>query len=291
MLLAHIGVTGEPIDPATPFEELETGETIAPEFLPGPMQPMTHRNMAIALISHFPPAELKCLAAVFQVAASEKYAVDNDSDNRHIQRSKAKVQLARMVSPTFDAFPRESLYFIDMRASARVLRESIGRLSRIWKRRLGLRERRVSLDKFDDALAVWDQREGWRNGTYSVDRCQPFPDIARDCARKQSTIINQYRSAYEWITGRPYSIDSWVLLFSRLFIERPNQKLSSVYLRRFQRLIQPVITRDDSSGGASAAEVAASTGQVGYLEIMDPIVGDAESVDFRIDFEDLPQQR
>jgi len=62
MVLNSIGVTGEPVDPGTPFEKL--GD-IDPAFLSGSIQPMTLRTMATTLINALPAAERAALGAIF----------------------------------------------------------------------------------------------------------------------------------------------------------------------------------------------------------------------------------
>lgn len=62
-VLANIGVTGEPVDPATPFEDLDGGVEVDPGFLSGAVQPMTYRNIMMNVISAMPPEVLIALYA------------------------------------------------------------------------------------------------------------------------------------------------------------------------------------------------------------------------------------
>jgi hypothetical protein len=81
LVLSAFGVTGEPVSPATTFEELLANDT-DPAFLVGSVQPMTLRSMVAMLINALPPAERAFVGSIFTTAGDYEYAVPGDDGSR-----------------------------------------------------------------------------------------------------------------------------------------------------------------------------------------------------------------
>ena len=211
LVLSSIGVTGDPVPPQTSFEEIGAD----PAFLSGAIQPMTLRGFATILIQTLPEAERVVLAAILRTSSNDEYAVDDDDENRTMQKQRAVYELARIPSPAFDSYP-EALYYIHMGASQRAIVRDIQAEVRRWKQQRGIVERRVPTRNLQSYLDVWDQREGWTGGGYLRSEEHTFAEIARRLRQSPSTVANRYRSAFEMITGHEFSPQLWVRLFGPL---------------------------------------------------------------------------
>ncbi len=113
LMLGAIGVTGEPVDPAQSFEELDGGD-LDPAFLSGTVQPMTLRSIAAMLIGALPQADRCALAGILSTSADDHCAVDGDTADRSLQKTQAMSRLAQICSPALDSYPVAPLFYIHL---------------------------------------------------------------------------------------------------------------------------------------------------------------------------------
>src|SRR5262245_41789605 len=210
LMVGSIGVTGEPVDPSTPFEQL-IRKDCDPAFLSSSVQPMTLRAIVALLISALPAAERLAIGNL--LATSGEQAVNAGADMQSHGVRSLHAGLVQIQSAALDSIPETPLFYVHLDASQRTITRDIQAQSQYWKRRRKVSERRVHTAKLQKYLEVWDKREGWADEGYSLGRELRFLDVAKQLKRSLSTISNQYRAAFEMITGRPFSPTLWWQLF------------------------------------------------------------------------------
>ena len=218
-------------DPSTEFEQLGEGD-LKSGWMSGAVHPLTNRQLAILLIASLPD---KALSEVGLCMMNAALAKDIGGEPR---KESEIIKLNDMTHEGLDGFVGSQMVSINPAASSRDVKQSIDKLLIEWKDELGLSQQRIpSEDKLLTYLEVWDLREGWSQGHYERAAESSFREIAENRKVSVKTIHNQYKSAFELITGHTYSIGNWVELFGSL-------KLNALFgnLGRAARL-RPLIER------------------------------------------------
>lgn len=225
VFLAAIGVSGEPPDPATLFEDL--GEAnLNNAWLSGAVHPITMKGLAGILIAGLPKETLSGIGELFLEAARD------DEPGGAPRTHEALQVLALLGEASLDCYPDEPFVSINPAASQRQIEEALNSLLVQWKAERGLTEQRDRSDKVPDYLRVWDLREGWNDAGYDRNRELTLKCVARRLRKSIPTITNQYRQAFELIVGHPYSPDLWCRLFGVLKLGEIGQSVGRVSRRR-----------------------------------------------------------
>jgi hypothetical protein len=228
-VLAQIGVSGRPPDPASDFNKLGENE-LQSAWLSGAVQPITLRGIAGLLMAALPKTSL-CALSVLMFEASKP-----DADGKPPTLAAALMQLRRIELESMDCLLDEPVVSINPAASARDVRKGLDAAIVQWKRERGLAERRNRSEKFDEYLRVWDKREGWTGGAYDRGEERTLRDVAKELRQSISTVRNHYRRAFELIVGYPYRPEAWGAFFSVLKLTRLiQQPVSDVSIKRPQR--------------------------------------------------------
>ena len=202
--LGAIGVTGSTFDPNTEFADL--GEPSNADWLSGSVHPISMRGLASLLVSALPKATLQKIGMAILEAGLDD---ENEKEPRRLQ-SLAKI--ASYEDSALDSFTSEPFVSIDPSASARKVQPEIAKLLKKYKSDLQLPERRNKSRLEIEYLDVWDRREGWQNGSYSLDRELQFKEIAGQLELPLSTVHSRYKRAFELVSGHTYSVDNWTEL-------------------------------------------------------------------------------
>lgn len=223
-VLLLIGVTSEPFDPAKPHLDDDTSRYSHWES--GAVTKPTNLSLAYALVAGLSQSDLSLLShLLFQTAQI------GDADERFMFafRHLAHFGPDNLASPTVAPF-----LAIDPEASQR----AVGRALSVFHREIahsnsdGPQRRRH--DVLPDCLLTWDLREGWTGADYDVSRERPFSDIARELQTPITTLHDQYRAAFRYLSGHRYTYTNWLKLFQvRKLYFRPNGV--PLLVRRFDR--------------------------------------------------------
>ncbi|MFO1004620.1 MAG: hypothetical protein U0929_01575 [Planctomycetaceae bacterium] len=200
-LLTRIGVSRADYAPCMEFDEIAlSGPTQG--WLVGGIQLQTYRQLLGLLIAGLPPEALESAGRLLAHA----------SQNSEQGRFEALYRLSTQKDERYDQHTGHPIVRISSNLSANVLSDDVSGFIDQWRGPQSS-ERRMRTDKYDEYLAVWDRHEGWNAGRYDVLAEQPFPKIAQEMGITTSTAFNQYRSAFEMISGHPYSLPTWIQLF------------------------------------------------------------------------------
>lgn len=284
LILGAIGVTGEPVDPATSADAL-LGQHPDPAFLAGSVQPMTLRSVVAMLISALPPAERSFVGHLLSVSAEPEYAEAGDDTQATAQKRKAQALLARTPSTALDSCPDAPLFFVHVGASSRSITRDVQDQARRWKQRRGFGERRAHTDKLPTYLAVWDRREGWVQGGYELSRERPFADIAAELGEPLSTVVNRYRSAFEMVTGHPFAPELWCRLFVPLKYAMACGDPTVVFSASTRHRLQSPVRRPVPDSVVSPPTDQAHTS--GTVERISAVSDSTELTDLLIDFKEM----
>ncbi len=206
-ILGGIGVTGNPPDPGTSFEDLEA-ENLNQGWLSGVMHPVSQRGMAGLLLAALPQETLGELGRIFTLAASE--TPENDGHDRIL----AMIELSTLDRPGLDMIADEPIVSVNPAASGRQLTDAATELLKQWKEERELQQQRDRSDKYPEYLRVFDMREGWTGSNYARESEKKLRDISRELGLPLSTIFNHYRSAFHIVTGYSFSPETWFRLFA-----------------------------------------------------------------------------
>lgn len=207
--LGAIGVQGEPPDPATTFEHLGGGPWSA-SWLSGAVHPVSMKGLAGILLAHLPKEALGHLGLIFVGASCD------DQPNCPPRQAQSLTQLGQLSCPGLETISSEPFVSINPAASERDINRSLDGLLKQWKYDRGLREQRVQPGKLEGYLDVWDRREGWRNGAYDRSQELSLTEVAKLLRRPVQSVCQQYKSAFQMITGNRYSRELWTVLFGPL---------------------------------------------------------------------------
>lgn len=285
LMLGAIGVSGDPVDPALTFEDLDGRDDIDPAFLSGAVQPMTFRTMTVAMINALPRAELAALGAFLMNAGGQEYALDGDNTDGWQQRLLTMSRLAQIPSVAFDSYPDTPLYYIHMGASQRTITRDVEEQVRRWKERRGIGERRVHTSNLAKYLEVWDLREGWTGRGYDRREERTLAEIAQRLGISVSTVASRYRSAFQMITGHEFHPALWYRLVAPL-------KLSEIFNDAASILSAPMRRRRASPVRRPVPDTALNPREgdardTGVVESESVICDDHRLTDFLIDLQDL----
>lgn len=203
LVLLNIGVSGDPPPPDAGEEALQTRQ-IGKAYLAGAVAPMTYRAMAGMMMKDCSKPTLIKLANYLA------YQAGCESSELHLDHM---AKLMKDDDSELDRIPNRPILGINLEAPQRAIVEAVNQQVKQWKNEQGIKERRRRAEKLPAYLKVWDQREGWAGDRYDIKKERSFVDIARKTGQKQSTVVNQYLSAFKLISGHEYSFENWARLF------------------------------------------------------------------------------
>ena len=282
-MLAAIGAFGHPVNPATPYEDLDS-QLQDGIFLSGAVQPMSLRAIAGILMGVLPPAELAVLGSLFMNAGHAEYSVDGDDERRSRQRLLAMSNLAQIPSPLLDSYPDAPLLYVRLETPQRTIIHDMEKLVGQWKRRRGIGERRVHTRKFPLYFEVWDLREGWIDGRYHLSSEHSFVAIAQRLRKPISTVISRYRSAFELITGRSFSPSVWARLLGPLKLGESLQSAEQILSAPVRHRLRSPVRRPVP---ASVVNPVATKPSAASVTDERTTADDQEVRDFLLDLEGL----
>ena len=146
----------------------------------------------------------------------EQTIVSHDHFRWGLTALQRMLDLQSLQEPGLDSYPDEPFVSINPAASGRQVSDAIAKLLRQWKEQRGLAEERVRSAKYLEYLKVWDLREGWQDGAYDRTKERTLREIAGELGTPVPSVNNHCRSAFELITGHPYSPEIWCQLFGVL---------------------------------------------------------------------------
>lgn len=203
-IMLQLGVTGEPPDPATSFESLG-GDELNSAWRSGSVHPMTLGSLAATLIADLPGPTLEDLAKLFLSVSIARKSV---------------ISVVRALQALEDAgldglqnLPPRPIVAIDPFASEQKIVVALKELLDRCRQAAHIPNTRDRSNRFEEYLAVFDQREGWQNGKYNPESEQGFEEIARTTKKSLGTLGHQYGRAFELIVGRVYSRELWYQAF------------------------------------------------------------------------------
>lgn len=224
--LKLIGFPGQPRHPSVDFDSLD--ETPLPESLrAGAVRPLTIRD-AVALLAG------NASKGVLQYAGTLLYqaSLDDEGEPRKLNVLK---QIEKVELVGIDDYLDVPVFTINPKASNAQISKDLASLLEGF--RGGEPTPRSRPDKHAEYLRVWDMREGWAAGEYHGSREMFANEIASRLGESESTVFNQYRSAFEMIIGHGYTPDRWLASMGPLkFKSRFGKLLDSDGVGRVSRL-------------------------------------------------------
>ena len=230
-LLNAISVSGPPVAPDTPLQTLlgrVTGPT--PGWLCGSVQPLSIRGLVGLLLRSLSPEARRRVANLFRQSVAD----DNDLT---MSQFESLVELTKLGSGEFDTYIDQPIVAVSPVVTVNALISDLRDFLDDWRQRRGLVEQRIRLDKFDEYLAVWDACECWTGSGYEPGDQRRLIAVAEQLGIPQSTARNQYRAAFEWITGHPYSLATWLQIFGR--IKFPMDAITDITQAVMRRRVRP----------------------------------------------------
>ncbi|MBA3313750.1 MAG: hypothetical protein H0T47_10740 [Planctomycetaceae bacterium] len=278
LILAGIGVADALPDPATPYDELT-----------GSVQPVTLRSLATLLLNTLPERELELVGHLFRSVVLPDNAIDGDDEHETLRRTEVMTQLDQVQIAALDSLPLTPLFHIHLGASGRTVTSDVERLLSEWRRRLGLPERRVPVQRLGDYLRVWDLREGWTGSGYDRAAELSLTEIARQLKASRSTVFSRYAEAFRMVTGHPFSPARWFQTFGLYKLNKwlsPSADCVTAPRRR---------TGDISSRPVPEGILAPPSKEghrTGFIESLTAIGGkdEREVADLGMDLEDLTRR-
>jgi hypothetical protein len=212
-LLLAIGFTGEPIDPALDFGNLNE-EQLLGAWGDGAIAPLSIRGFVGVLT--LLPATVRSVIGTFLVDTAR--GTDDVEDRFERRRRLTELTLAEL-----DQHPQLQMLSINLHAADRTILDAIRGQLRIWRRQFNVRSPRRHDALLNDYLRVWDMREGWTGSTYDTRQEMRFREISTSLHVPLRTIANRFASAFRLIVGHPYSPELWARIFGPI-------KLASLFL-------------------------------------------------------------
>ena len=224
VMLMYIGVSTQNVSPSTEYADL--AEENVPGWMAGSVHPISFRGILGLLLAHLPPTAIREVVEVFELAAS-LHAEEG------VGTVEALLRLRTLSDDIFNQYSDELIVCLSPTASVRQLQADISSAVESFRSRRSISPQRNREDRYEDYLRVWDLREGWVSGEYRADHEHRFEQIATELQESISTVHNRYRSAFELITGHPYSPELWFRVFAPLKVSNVNLgKISEITLRR-----------------------------------------------------------
>lgn len=280
LVLGAIGVTGEPVSPVTPFSEL-IGAGGDPAFLGGSVRPMSLRSVVAMMLTALPPAERAFVGSLLLNSGMEEHHKDADP----AMRSAELDMLARTPSPALDSYPDAPLFYVHLGASQRAIVRDTEDQVRRWKARRGGESSKVHTAKLTEYLWVWDLREGWADGGYDHSRELPFVAVAAKLKQPLSTVVSQYRSAFEFVVGHPFVPELWWRVFGPLKYSRLFGDAKAAYSACARHRLRSPIARPVPDSVVSPVTDTTRTGTT--VERGSAVTNDMRFTDMLIDLSDL----
>lgn len=248
-ILGSIGAGGPPFDPVCDFDEISRSDQ-GTHWLAGSVHPVAFRGLMGLLIAALPATTLGGIGEFLT-----RYFSQASGDDR---RMDALLEWARFTDTQLDQYPDAPILSISPSASIRSLERDLPIALRTWTDRPDQIEYRQSSARFDDYLRVWDLREGWNQGRYDSSAERLLRDVASELRISISTATNRYRSAFELITGHPYSPVTWLRVFGGL-------KLSSAFTNEIGRIAARRPTRSPSRAPIPESVISPMESSVGLV--------------------------
>ena len=227
--LRAIGVTSFAPDPSVEFSEIGVGLG-ENGWLSGSISPVTLRGLWGLLVSTLP-------AEVFSETAirlANAMTVGGDSDER---RGAGLMALQQVDEIQIDQLINAPIVSINPGVSDRQINEDMKPLLDRWRTERSIEVGRDRSESYPDYLRVWDLREGWSGGSYQSANEKTLAEVAKELDIKPTTASARYRSAFQLITGQPYSPTMWLRFMGIEKLSRITQQtIGRVALRRPTKL-------------------------------------------------------
>ncbi len=207
LFIGAIGVGHETVDPQLEFHQFPDAGGAATAWLYGTAHPVSIQGQLSLLIAALPPATLARIGRIL---------INCFAEGAETGRAEATWQLLQLQDPTLKKYVDEPFLSVSPTASVRELLRDLPVALKPWRDRPGIvphRDRSAQVAKY---LKVWDRREGWTAGRYETSAEQTFQEIAKQLRLSPGTTNNHYRSAFELITGHPYTPTAWLKVFGPL---------------------------------------------------------------------------
>lgn len=205
LVLALIGVTGDPPPPGAGLEEVEASN-LSGAWRDGAIAPVTFRGLAGLMLRELPPESRATIGKLLVDSAST-----DDGDAPHGYQLLS--EFIRLKDPSLDKMPVAPIVGVNVNAPLRTIGAALEQWVRELKTQHGIPEHRRHYEKLPDYLRVWDLREGWSGNRYDGSRERTLQEIATELPESLSTVRNRYRSAFRYIAGHDYSPELWLRLF------------------------------------------------------------------------------
>lgn len=242
--LGRIGVSGEPVDPATSAEEVLAGSSLV--WHGSAVRPLSVRAMLASLLALLPAEERIDLAQILTESADPAYALADDPGGER-QKAIAIDRFVRLPNPMFDAIPTAPYFYVNLDASQRAMESDLADLVKRYRSE-PREDRRLRLPSIADQLAVWDLREGWNAGRYEFAKERKLADIASELDLPVSTVIDRFKAAYCLIHGRDYCREAWWRHFGKI-----KYGMAELEGQQVPRVSRPARTPDKTSGASDDA--------------------------------------
>jgi hypothetical protein len=213
-LLLAIGFTGEPIDPALDFENLDEQQLLG-AWGDGAIAPLTIRGFVGVLTLLPSPVR----------AAIGRFLVETSSGSDDVpDRFQRRKRLSELAIPELDQHPRLPMISVNLHAADRMILDAVRAQLRIWRRQFNVRAPRRHDALLRDYLRAWDMREGWTGSTYDACQEMRFREISRELRVPIRTIANRFASAFHLIAGHAYTPELWARIIGPI-------KLATLFLQ------------------------------------------------------------
>jgi len=136
------------------------------------------------------------------------------------------------------------MYYIHMGASQRTITKDVEEVTRRWKARREIPERRVHTKKLPEYLQVWDLREGWTGDGYDLGQEKTLRQIAKKLGVPIHTAWGRYQSAFELITGHSFTPELWSRLLAPLKLSKTLGDAATIASAPMRRRLRTSVRRD-----------------------------------------------
>jgi len=191
-------------------------------------------------------------------------------------------QLAQQNDPSLDSYVDLPVLTISPSASLRALHRDLPGALQPWREGTDAGDHRDRTGNYPGYLRVWDLREGWRNGRYDNDTEMRLRDVAEQLHLSRGTVHHRYRSAFELITGHPYSPPVWLRVFGPEKLSGFAEAVGRVASRRPHRSRAP---RDVPESVITSAQASS-----GLVQTNSTISGNETFSDLLMDLRELVDQ-
>lgn len=274
-LLLGINVSGDPPPPTASFSELGA-QQLASAWINGAVAPLTYRSL-IGLLAKLSDQQR------FEIITMLSEALAWPEDGEPCASSKEERRFALIEHIRFkesnwlDQLLALPIVSINLKAPMCAIQEAMDSFITEHKNSLDMPEVRRRPEKLDLYLRVWDLREGWSNGDYAAQQELSFVQIAAQLHTSVTTVFNQYRAAFRFVTGHEYSFENWIRIFA--VVKLGLQFAPQLLVRRYNRKqventsIKPVPESSLMGGhaqidGGIINSTATSSNDLGAVELM-----------------------